>query len=259
MHRHQLLLLSLCALSLPTLRSVDGFVPPFSPGISSSARQQRDGNVQQQRPPRLVLLMAESEGDEDETNEPDPFKYYNAADPDATAGDKNNSMLNATTATVIKKKNKKQRKQYKPTDNRDALPFVVQLNTPDPYTRPEILKERARQNTQQERRKKKSSFVTSRVFTNNSNNDDNDMYPLLGEFQLDKSTTCGDVIVVADQQYQVLKTKCQYKYTGGQQFTMVRKILEVKPLQRVAQEGILIKSLQATDASSTTQEPPLLE
>ena len=51
---------------------------------------------------------------------------------------------------VIKKNNPKSKRKPH-SDNRDQLPFVVQMITPDPYTRPEVAKERARKNTERDR------------------------------------------------------------------------------------------------------------
>ena len=71
----------------------------------------------------------------------------------------------------------------------------------------------------------------------------NDPATILGEFQLDKSTTSGDIICISDRTYKVEKARCQYKYAGGQRFVMVRKILEVKEITRAIQEAQLEKQL----------------
>jgi hypothetical protein len=152
---------------------------------------------------------------------------------------------------VLKKQKSKRSTKYSPSDNRDQLPFLVQVTTPDPYTKPELKKERARQNTEQDRRlrsmnvnnrdeSKRPRMMASLLDTSKSQD------TLLGEFQLDPSTTCGDIVMVGMQSYLVQKARCQYQYTGGQKFTMVRKILEVKPIQRVQAESQLLKSLENT-------------
>mmetsp|Transcript_51175 Transcript_51175/g.55424 ORF Transcript_51175/g.55424 Transcript_51175/m.55424 type:complete len:138 (-) Transcript_51175:39-452(-) len=79
-----------------------------------------------------------------------------------------------------------------------------------------------------------------------SNNNDDDLTTVIGEFQLDKSTTSGDVIVLGEKEYQVQKARCQYKYAGGQRFVMVRKILEVKEVTRVQNEEALMRRFKST-------------
>ena len=46
------------------------------------------------------------------------------------------------------KRRKKGSKEYKPHDNRDALPFVVKVKTPDPYTPTEKMLKQAKQNSE---------------------------------------------------------------------------------------------------------------
>lgn len=160
------------------------------------------------------------------------------------------------------KKNHPKSKRKPPSDNRDQLPFVVQLITPDPYTRPEVAKERARKNTERDRQqqqmrrntnsRRSSAAATPRISaslfetTKSSSNDDAPTVTALGEFILDQSTTCGDIVVVGEQSYLVQTAKCQYKYAGGKRFDMVRKILHVKPIRRVQVEAVLQRSLQQT-------------
>ena len=159
------------------------------------------------------------------------------------------------------KKNQKTRNFKPPSDNRDHLPFVVQVITPDPYTRPEFAKERARKNTEQDRQTKKANHnnnaatagrrsgviaphITASLFETSSSSDAAAAATLLGEFILDQSTTCGDIVVVGEQSYLVQTAKCQYKYAGGKRFDMVRKVLHVKPIRRVQVEAVLQRSLQ---------------
>ena len=76
--------------------------------------------------------------------------------------------------------------------------------------------------------------ITSSIY---SRAEDGTMHKVVGEFALDKSTNCGDVIEVGDgTEYVVQKSRCQYKYAGGQRFIMVRKILEVKEVKRLMVE-----------------------
>eukprot|EP00554_Chaetoceros_debilis_P010287 CAMPEP_0194107730 /NCGR_PEP_ID=MMETSP0150-20130528/7539_1 /TAXON_ID=122233 /ORGANISM="Chaetoceros debilis, Strain MM31A-1" /LENGTH=140 /DNA_ID=CAMNT_0038796215 /DNA_START=33 /DNA_END=451 /DNA_ORIENTATION=+ len=76
--------------------------------------------------------------------------------------------------------------------------------------------------------------ITSSIY---SRAEDGTMHKVVGEFALDKSTNCGDVIEVGDgTEYIVQKSRCQYKYAGGKRFIMVRKILEVKEVKRLMVE-----------------------
>ena len=115
----------------------------------------------------------------------------------------------------VKRKNKKG-KGYQPLDNRDHLPFAVKQITPDPYTHPDI----KRDNQVRLPRGKESDLemIGARLSLRRD-----DTSTFLGEFQLDKSTTSGDIIELANgRQYKVQKASCQYKYAGGQRFVMVR-------------------------------------
>ena len=77
---------------------------------------------------------------------------------------------------------------------------------------------------------------------------------MLGEFKLDKSTTSGDVIVIGDKEFQVQTARCQYRYAGGQRFVMVRKILEVKEVTRVAKEESLMRNYKKSNSSEVPLE-----
>ena len=116
---------------------------------------------------------------------------------------------------TVKRKNKKGI-GYQPLDNRDHLPFAVKQITPDPYTHPDI----KRENQIRLPRGKRSDLemIGARLSLSQG-----DTSTFLGEFQLDKSTTSGDIIELANgRQYKVQKARCQYKYAGGQRFVMVR-------------------------------------
>lgn len=143
-------------------------------------------------------------------------------------------------------------------DNRDALPFVVKVVTPDPYTNREQMKLAARKASDKKKAAKKGGRnlvgmdrsikdgIAASLFEQKK---DGELQKVLGEFHLDKSTTCGDVVSVGDTQFEVQKARCQYKYAGGKRFVMVRKILEVKEVQRVAVEVSLKKQLEKTKSS----------
>jgi len=159
----------------------------------------------------------------------------------------------------VRKKNKKG--SYRTLDNRDSLPFVVKVVTPDPYTPASEKKKEARKNTELERKKKKTAKQTNLMggISASIYAEDNDgsLQKILGEFSLDKNTNCGDLLEVGDKEYEVQKARCQYKYAGGKRFIMVRKILEVKEVIRVAEENFLKRQLRKSD--SLSDEPPLLE
>lgn len=187
----------------------------------------------------------------------------------------------------VKRKNRKG-KGYKPLDNRDNLPFLVRTETPDdPY------KNRYQKEKEQQRRKDKkgsqsrktdldrqmlastrrkihkntkgkkeittpSRLVETRSKKKNNGDDENkSMTTVLGEFELDKSTTSGDVIILGEKEYRVETARCQYKYAGGKRFVMVRKILEVKELTRVQNEENLLRQYNlSSSATSTLYDEP---
>jgi len=154
-----------------------------------------------------------------------------------------------TEEVLIRKKKSKNKQQYKVMDNRDNLPFAVQLQTPDPYTHPDIKKKRAAPK-QKRRADAVEEQIASRLFL--GNNDDNTK-TLLGEFSLDKHTTTGDVLLVGGHEYKVVRHRCQYKYAGGKRFVMVRKILEVKEVGRLRTETMLQKQFSKGSSSSSSE------
>lgn len=198
---------------------------------------------------------AETAKSEQEPVTRDMFYRDMLADPDTT----NSSPKSAT----VKRKKKKGSSQYRVLDNRDSLPFLVQVTTPDPYTSNQKMEQTARKNTQRDRERQKKSdssakpdnkknkkirknlfgvngkdSIASSIYTRY---DDGTLHQILGEFALDKSTGNGDIIKVGGdgedgREYQVQKSRCQYKYAGGKRFVMVRKILEVKEIKRVLVE-----------------------
>jgi hypothetical protein len=204
------------------------------------------------------------------------------------------------------KRRKQQRKNgglYEPLDNRDHLPFAVRMVTPDPYTPSAVKKARQQRKKasaaadnagskrspstattadplsdhrrhQQQRHPSKSGggssakdTATSRLYRPSPGDDDASTF--LGEYQLDKGTTSGDVIVLGGDgddrtEYVVQTARCQYKYAGGQRFVMVRKILEVKEVTRVRREEALMRQYRSSPSSSSAttgggELPPQLE
>lgn len=149
---------------------------------------------------------------------------------------------------LVKRKRKNGR--YKPLDNRDHLPFAVKKLTPDPYTHPQIKKDK-RKTAKTKKTDLDRQLTDSRLFKENEEGSTT----LLGEFKLDKGTTSGDVVIIGDREYQVQKARCQYKYAGGKRFVMVRKILEVKEVNRVAKEEFIFQQYN----NSKTDVPLELE
>jgi len=141
------------------------------------------------------------------------------------------------------------------SDNRDNLPFVVKVITPDPYTNQEQLKQRARSNTKLDKQKhadretSSTSSITSSIFMQTK---DGSLQPILGEFFLDKSTNCGDFIHVDGREYIVQKARSQYKYVGGKKFVLARKVLEVKETLREVLEQRIRESFQAVPSVSSS-------
>jgi len=162
----------------------------------------------------------------------------------------------------VKRKNRKGKGGYKPLDNRDHLPFSVQKKEIDPYkTRFQKEKEQQLNKNNKKVRQKTTdldrhmiaaaSTTPSRLLQRRSkkkkNGNDKSDVTVLGEFELDKSTTSGDIICLGDKEYRVETARCQYKYAGGQRFVMVRKILEVKELTRVQNEEALFRQYTISD------------
>uniref|UniRef100_A0A7R9WCK7 Calmodulin n=2 Tax=Pseudictyota dubia TaxID=2749911 RepID=A0A7R9WCK7_9STRA len=167
-------------------------------------------------------------------------------------------------------KRKKRNGRYRTMDNRDSLPFVVQVQTPDPYTSNDEIKNEARKNTKKAARKNggggevrknlvgmnapgTKDGIASSVYSRKA---DGSLHRVLGEFKLDKNTNCGDLIEVGDREFEVQKARCQYKYAGGKRFVMVRKILEVKEVTRIAEENFLKRQFQKSK-SEDDSFPPL--
>ncbi|KAI2508885.1 hypothetical protein MHU86_5495 [Fragilaria crotonensis] len=268
-------LLSTSRISTQTSFRTSSFLPPHYHNDGFNHDHQRR-HRHHGRDKRTIICAATTDNqndddinnqrDETDMNWNDPSDIEDASTPSTPLpiDETSSSIANNNNYHVIKKNNPKS-KRKPPSDNRDQLPFVVQLITPDPYTRPEVAKERARKNTERDRQqqqqqqmrrntnsRRSSAAATPRISaslfetTKSSSNDDAPTVTALGEFILDQSTTCGDIVVVGEQSYLVQTAKCQYKYAGGKRFDMVRKILHVKPIRRVQVEAVLQRSLQQT-------------
>ena len=126
------------------------------------------------------------------------------------------------------RRKKKGSNEYKPHDNRDALPFIVKVKTPDPYTKPEDMLADAKYNTEMAQRGKKSKLsgkkisslvgMDERFDANNSisasisvRQKDGTLYKVLGQFDLDKNTNCGDTLQVGEREFEVVTARSQFK------------------------------------------------
>jgi len=198
--------------------------------------------------------------------------------------DDDDSMLGMEPEVKRKRKNGKGQR-YRPVDNGDHLPFLVRTKTPDDPYKNRFQKLKEKQNIKNNNgvtktttdldRDMLASTKRSTVTNKNKNNknteasttpsrliqrrskkgdDDKSLTTVLGEFELDKSTTSGDVIIFGDNEYLVETARCQYKYAGGQRFVMVRKILEVKEITRLQKEEALLRQYKSSPSSlsSTT-------
>lgn len=149
-------------------------------------------------------------------------------------------------------KKKKQHKGYKILDNRDSLPFAVKLATPDPYTHPDLKRKRASKAKPRRRPGAvEESLISSKLYSSSSpddGNSDDHLQTLLGEYELDKHTTTGDLLEIADRKYKVIKHRCLYKYAGGKKFVMVKKILHVKEIGRLQAEEYLLRQLKSSSS-----------
>lgn len=114
---------------------------------------------------------------------------------------------------------------YKVLDNRDSLPFAIRETTPDPYTHPDVKRKkaaRAKQRGGGNNRAIEKELLASKLYRttdgnkkNQADNNNDDTRTPLGEFYLDKHTTTGDLLEIANVQYKVVRHRCQYKYAGG--------------------------------------------
>ena len=124
------------------------------------------------------------------------------------------------------RRKKKGSKEYKPHDNRDALPFIVRVKTPDPYTKPDDMLAQAKRNSEMAKKNKKSKIDGKKLsnlvgmdgkFANAisasiySRKKDGTLYKVLGQFELDKNTNCGDLIEVGEREFEVVTARSQFK------------------------------------------------
>jgi len=151
-----------------------------------------------------------------------------------------------------RQKNQSGHPEYKVLDNRDSLPFSVRRATPDPYTHPELKRKNAAQMRKKKKRPPRPDAVEHSIASSlysggktNSEGGDN-LETLLGEFDLDRYTTTGDILEIGDVSYRVVRHRCLYKYAGGKKFVMTRKILHVKEVGRIQAEEYLARQWKAS-------------
>ena len=129
------------------------------------------------------------------------------------------------------RRKKKGSNEYKPHDNRDALPFIVKVKTPDPYTNSQDMLEQATYNSERAKNGKKSKIDGKKIsnlvgmdkrYRDNAisasisvRRKDGTLYKVLGQFELDKNTNCGDTIAVGEREFEVVTARSQFKYAGG--------------------------------------------
>ena len=134
-----------------------------------------------------------------------------------------------------KKNGKNGYKGYEVIDNRDELPFLVSVTTPDPYTPKEKERIEAKKNTRRDMEKKKhktgggnkksrgkvspkhrlagvdkSDGIASSIKIQQN---DGSFNKILGSYQLDKTTNCGDLIEITVgnecREFEVMKARCR--------------------------------------------------
>lgn len=193
-------------------------------------------------------------------------EHYESPDVNNQLFSNNEISLQSLSSETAQRK-KKGSKEYKPHDNRDALPFVVRVKTPDPYTPSREMLKQAKQNSEVAKKRNKgesmkkgprqSSHIVGMGLVNSiaasiySRHKDGTLYKVLGQFELDKNTNCGDLLQVADREFEVVTARSQFKYAGGRRFVMVRKILEVKEITRIAEEAALTRLMEKESETAT--------
>jgi hypothetical protein len=185
------------------------------------------------------------------------IRLYESADDE---GPSPSSSMNETVVTTemfqrelladpVVKRKKGRKTDYKVLDNRDSLPFRVEHTVPDPYTHPDVKRKKA--NKVKRQLNSVEEGLKSSLFLNSGDGSNDDGRTSLGEYNLDKHTTTGDLLEIGDIQYKVVRHKCQYKYAGGKRFVMVRKVLQVKEVGRLQTEEYLKRQWSQSDESSS--------
>ena len=160
---------------------------------------------------------------------------------------------------------------------RNALPFVVTVNVPDPYTHPKHIVKEAIKNTKAIRpvNNNYNNKSLARIRRSSSRTDgrtagggggvtmssisatvsalraDGSLQSVLGEFTFDATTNCGDLLLIADAEYEVISAKSQFRYAGNRKFVLVRKVLVVKEISRIAEEASLRRLMDRVPESES--------
>jgi hypothetical protein len=155
---------------------------------------------------------------------------------------------------------------------RNALPFIVTVNVPDPYTHPkQIVKEaikntktntpvnnnnksiaRIRRSTRIDRFSTGGGGMQSSISaTVSALRADGSLHKVLGEFTFDANTNCGDLLLIANTEYEVISAKSQFRYAGNRKFVLVRKVLVVKEISRIAEEASLKRLMERLPESES--------
>ena len=162
---------------------------------------------------------------------------------------------------------------------RNALPFIVTVNVPDPYTHPKHIVKEAIKNSKATtppvnnnskslpaRIRRSSSSrtdgrttggggggrVTSSISaTVSALRADGSLQSVLGEFTFDATTNCGDLLLIANAEYEVISAKSQFRYAGNRKFVLVRKVLVVKEISRIAEEASLRRLMDRVPESES--------
>ena len=160
---------------------------------------------------------------------------------------------------------------------RNALPFIVTVNVPDPYTHPKHIIKEAIKNTKAIRPVNNNNNYNNkslaRIRRSSSRTDgrttggggvmssisatvsalraDGSLQSVLGEFTFDATTNCGDLLFIADTEYEVISAKSQFRYAGNRKFVLVRKVLVVKEISRIAEEASLRRLMDRVPESES--------
>lgn len=174
------------------------------------------------------------------------------------------SSSSTSSAQSAARRKKNGSKEYRHTlqtnDDRDALPFIVTVNTPHPYTPPEKMIQEARKISIEAQGSSSSQSAArirgrsrTRAGTNGSSSisatvsalrADGSLQCVLGEFTFDASTNCGDLLCISNKEYEVVSARSQFRYAGNRTFVLVRKVLEVKEILRIAEEASLKRLME---------------
>merc|ERR1739845_287168 len=60
--------------------------------------------------------------------------------------------------------------------------------------------------------KKSSNAIAASIYARKN---DGSLYKVLGQFELEKNTGCGDLLQVGDREFEVVTARSQFKYAGG--------------------------------------------